>query len=133
MGRVKLFLPKNVNVPGFFLLKCGVGPFLGLLGHKNTLICECFSKVSLEREMRVKSPKSAILLMSLQKINVSTLCESVYSLKEEEIMRVRARVRVREGSKVMNQIRSVKTDLGIFKLKVRWTALQVIEAVYLEI
>lgn len=132
MGRVQLFLPKNVNVPGFFLLKCGVGPFLGLLGHKNTLICECFSKVSLEREMRVKSLKSAILLMSLQKINVSTLCVSVYSLKEE-VMRVRVRSRMRERSKVMNQIRSVKTDLGIFKLKGRWTALQVIEAVYLEI
>lgn len=90
------------------MLKCGVGPFLGLLGHKNTLICECFSKVSLEREMRVKSPKSSILLMSLQKINISTLCVSVYSLKEEEVMRVRGRVR--ERSKVMNQIRSVKTD-----------------------
>ena len=79
--------------------------------------------------MRVKSSKSAIFLMSLQKINVSTLCLSVYSLKEEETMRVR----VRERSKVMNQIRSVKADLDIFKLKGRWRALQVIEAVYLDI
>ena len=73
--------------------------------------------------------------MSLQKINVSTLCLSVYSLREEETMRgrVRARVRVRERSKVMHQIRSVKADLDIFKLKGRWKALQVIEAVYLEI
>ena len=47
--------------------------------------------------------------------------------------RVRARVRVRERSKVMHQIRSVKADLDIFKLKGRWKALQVIEAVYLEI
>ena len=83
--------------------------------------------------MRVKSSKSAIFLMSLQKINVSTV--SVYSLKEEETMRVRVRtrVRVRERSKVMNQIRSVKADLDIFKLKGRWRALQVIEAVYLDI
>ena len=85
--------------------------------------------------MRVKSSKSAILLMSLQKINVSTLCLSVYSLKEEETMRVRVRtrIRVRERSKVMNQIRSVKADLDVFKLKGRWRALQVIEAVYLDI
>ena len=48
-------------------------------------------------------------------------------------VRVRTRVRVRERSKVMNQIRSVKADLDIFKLKGRWRALQVIEAVYLDI
>lgn len=60
---------------------------------------------------------------------------SVYSLKEEETMRVRVRtrIRVRERSKVMNQIRSVKADLDVFKLKGRWRALQVIEAVYLDI
>ena len=48
-------------------------------------------------------------------------------------VRVRTRIRVRERSKVKNQIRSVKADLDVFKLKGRWRALQVIEAVYLDI
>ena len=48
-------------------------------------------------------------------------------------VRVRTRIRVRERSKVMNQIRSVKADLDVFKLNGRWRALQVIEAVYLDI
>ena len=55
--------------------------------------------VSVER-WGLKNSYSAILLMSLQKINVGTLSLLVYSLQEEETMRVRARARVRERLEV---------------------------------